>query len=56
VYKISPKEVILEKKLFGDEKLKEILEKKYSLNIYFFESNNNPTTILEEHFEVKNLE
>ena len=56
IYKISPKEVILEKKLFQDKKLKEILEKKYSLNIYFFESKNNSTEILEKHFEVKNLE
>jgi len=29
---------VLEKKLFNDQELKEVLEKKYSLNIYYFET------------------
>jgi DNA mismatch repair ATPase MutS len=37
IYKISPKEVILEKKLFSDNAIKDLLTKKYSLNIYYFE-------------------
>jgi hypothetical protein len=37
LYKLSPKEVILDKKLFGNENIINILEKKYSLNIYYFE-------------------
>jgi DNA mismatch repair ATPase MutS len=37
IYKISPKEVILEKKLFGDDSIKDLLSKKYSLNVYYFE-------------------
>lgn len=56
LYKISPKEVILEKKLFMDEKIKEVLQKKYSLNINYFEINSNPKEKLTKHFWVKNLE
>jgi hypothetical protein len=36
--------------LFGDEKLKEVLEKKYSLNIYFSELENDSKDILKSHF------
>ncbi|MDD3646024.1 MAG: hypothetical protein PHH06_01295 [Candidatus Gracilibacteria bacterium] len=56
LYKISPKEVILEKKLFGDQKIKEVLQKKYSLNIYYFDAQKNPKEKLIKHFGVKNLE
>lgn len=55
IYKISPKEVILEKKLFNDESLKELLVKKYSLNIYYFELKPNNKEKLLNHFQVKNL-
>jgi len=55
IYKISPKEVILEKKLFNDEKLKELLQKKYNLNIYFFESKSDSREKLINHFWVKDL-
>lgn len=55
IYKISPKEVILEKKLFSDESIKDILSKKYSLNIYYFEWTNNYKDVLINHFWVKNL-
>jgi len=55
IYKISPREVVLEKKLFNHEKLKEVLEKKYNLNIYFFESNSNSREKLINHFWVKDL-
>jgi len=55
IYKISPKEVILEKKLFWNKELKDILEKKYSLNIYFFELKSKPFEKLINHFWVKNL-
>ena len=55
IYKISPKEVILEKKLFWNQELKEILEKKYSLNIYYFELKNKPFEKLISHFWVKDL-
>ena len=55
IYKISPKEVILEKKLFSDEKLKELLQKKYNLNIYFFESKIDSREKLINHFWVKDL-
>jgi len=55
IYKISPKEVILEKKLFNRTDIKEILEKKYSLNIYYFELWWNPKEILTKHFWVNDL-
>lgn len=56
LYKLWPKEVILEKKLFTDQKLKDILEKKFSLNIYYFEAINKSKEKLLNHFWVKNLE
>ena len=56
IYKISPKEVILEKKLFSNYEIKDILEKKYSLNIFFHEGVKKPTDKLIQHFAVKNLE
>ena len=55
IYKISPKEVILEKKLFSDESIKELLSKKYSLNIYYFEWEKESKEKLLSHFWVKNL-
>ncbi|MDD3302200.1 MAG: hypothetical protein PHN31_01475 [Candidatus Gracilibacteria bacterium] len=55
IYKISPKEVILEKKLFSDESIKELLSKKYSLNIYYFEGEKESKEKLLSHFGVKNL-
>lgn len=55
IYKISPKEVILEKKLFSDEQIKDLLSKKYSLNIYYFELEKDSKEKLISHFWVKNL-
>lgn len=56
LYKLSPKEVVLHKSLFGNVEIKDVLTKKYSLNIYFFESLNDPKKYLQEHFDTKNLE
>jgi DNA mismatch repair protein MutS len=56
IYKIAPKEVILEKNLFDNEPLKEILEKKYSLNIYYFDIGKDYKEKLLSHFWVKNFE
>jgi len=56
LYKISPKEVILEKKLFSNNEIKEVLEKKYSLNIYYFEAKGQANKKLLNHFSVKSLE
>lgn len=56
LYKVSPKEVILEKSLFWNEKIKNILTKKYSLNIYFFSPKNEAKAYLQNHFKTKNLE
>jgi len=55
LYKLSPKEVILEKNLFNNSEIKEILSKKYSLNIYCFEWVKKPEKNLIKHFRVKNL-
>ena len=55
IYKISPKEVILEKTLYNNTNIKELLEKKYSLNIYFFETKLNNRENLLNHFQTKNL-
>lgn len=55
LFKLNPKEVILEKKLFQDEKIKETLQKKYALNIYYFESKNDAKQKLLSHFWVKDL-
>ncbi len=56
IYKIFPREVILDKKLFSRDDLKEILSKKYWLNIYYFESKNKAYEKLTKHFKTKNLE
>lgn len=56
LYKLSPKEVVLEKNLFWNIELKEILEKKFSLNIYFFQIKEKPKEKLTNHFNIKNLE
>jgi DNA mismatch repair protein MutS len=56
LYKLSPKEVVLEKKLFTNEYIKDILEKKYSLNIYYFEAKNKAKIKLQNHFWVKTLD
>ncbi len=56
LYKLWPKEVVLEKKLFTDQKLKEILEKKFSLNIYYYEATSKSRERLLSHFQVQNLE
>ena len=55
LYKISPKEVVLSKNLFSDSYLREILEKKYNLNIYFFELDKDYKQALLNHFWVKSL-
>ncbi len=55
LYKLNPKEVILDKKLFSDSKVKEILEKRLSTNIYYFENKEDSKTKLLNHFWTKNL-
>lgn len=56
LYKLSPNEVILEKKLFWDEEIQKILTKKYGLNIYYYDSKKDPYNYLCKLFSVKNLE
>lgn len=55
LFKLNPKEVVLEKSLFSDEKIKETLQKKYSLNIYYFELRDDAKQKLLSHFKTKDL-
>jgi len=55
IYKISPKEVILDKELFNNQKIKDILEKKYNLNIFYYDLKNNKQDNIYKHFWVSNL-
>lgn len=56
IYKLAPSEVILQKSLFDDVELRDILQKKYGLNIYFFQSQLAPAQIITDFFWVKSLE
>ncbi len=56
LYKISPTEVVLDKSLFSDNDIKDIFSKKYSLNIYFFDSKLDPLQNLLTHFGVKSMD
>lgn len=53
--KVWPKEVVIEKKLFWNEKIKQTLERKYMLNIYFFEAKKDAYKHLINHFQTTNL-
>lgn len=55
LYLLSPKEVILEKKLFNNELIKEILLKKYWLSIFYYDFKWDPYSKLLWHFNVNNL-
>ena len=55
IYKISPKEVVLEKKLFSDSWLSDVLSKKYSLNIFYYDFAGDSYKYLLNHFWSKNL-
>jgi len=55
IYTISPKEVVLSKHLFSNNHLRDILEKKYNLNIYYFEANNKSKQYLSSHLGVSSL-
>ena len=56
LYKLSPKEVILEKSFFNNVEIKDVLTKKYSLNIFFYEWTKKPKDTLLKHFWVRSLE
>lgn len=55
LFNTFPKEVILEKNLFTNTSIKEILEKKFSLNIYYFAPKEDAYQKLTSHFWTKNL-
>ncbi len=56
IYKLAPSEVVLQKSLFDDIELRDVLQKKYGLNIYFYDSQISPAQILRDFFWVKSLE
>ena len=55
LFKIFPKEVVVEKELFHNSSIKDILEKKFALNIYYFEPKKEAYQNLTNHFWTKNL-
>jgi DNA mismatch repair protein MutS len=56
LYKLSPAEVILQKSLYWNIKVEEVLSKKFSLNIYYYESTKKSYDILTKKLGTKNLE
>lgn len=56
LYKLAPSEVILEKQLFWESQIQEVLGKKYSLNIYYYDFKEKPYEYLKSRFGTKNLE
>ena len=55
LYKVWVTEVILSKNLFWNQELKDILAKKFNLNIFYFEEDKKSYEKLKNHFWVKNL-
>ena len=56
LYKLSPVEVVLQKSLQGDEQIHQVLAKKFSINIYYYDSVKKPYDILTSKLQTKNLE
>ncbi len=56
LYTSSPSEVLLERHQLWDQKIHEILTKKYGLKIFYTHLEENPYTLLTQKFWVKNLE
>lgn len=55
IYTLNPSEVILEKQLFWNGELAEILQKKYSLNIFYFDATKHPERYICNFFGIKDL-
>lgn len=56
LYKLSPAEIILEKSLYWNTEIHDVLTKKYNLNIYYREYTKNSYESLTTYFATKNLE
>ncbi len=56
LYKISPAEIVLEKSLYWNKEIHDILTKKYNLNIYYKEYIKNAYIELTTSFGTKNLQ
>lgn len=55
VYRLFPSEVILDSALYEDAHIRELLSKKFGLNMYFLKPVKEPKRSLLDHFGVKNL-
>ena len=56
LYKLAPSEVVLQKSIHGDQQIHEVLAKKFSLNIYYFDSRKKPYQVLLSKLGTHNLE
>ena len=56
LYKLSPSELILEKKHIDNIEIQEVLSKKYNLTLYYYSFSWDYYNFLTERFGVKNLE
>ncbi len=56
IYKLNPSEVVVSQELFWDTDLKEVLEKKYRLNIYFYTLKKSPEKTLKDFFWVSDVD
>lgn len=56
LYKISPAEIVLEKSLYNNKEIHDLLTKKYNLNIYYKQNIQDPYNALISSFGTKNLE
>lgn len=56
LFKLSPKEVVLQKSLYQNDDIKQTLLKKHALNIYYFDFIWDPKQKLLSHFGTKSLE
>jgi len=53
--KWQPKEVIIDKNLFGNTQIADIFITKYSLNVYYFDVPSKAKEYLCQHFSLPNL-
>ena len=56
LYKLSPKEVILEKSLMWNSELEELLSKKYALNIFYYDTHIKSYDFLKKKLWLTNLQ
>ena len=55
IYKVSPNEVVLEKSMFANLEIQELLEKRYGLNVFYFRSQSSPEKKIQDFFSVTDV-